>query len=105
MRSILLGPPQHANSLKLRGDIAGKSRASVIGRRRYPNDNKTSSWSSGDDRGFGCDDRGCYASSQAVEYAKRAAVPNIHTYGEQSSIGNPFDVAWIWFQSVVLPML
>jgi hypothetical protein len=41
----------------------------------------------------------------AVEYAKRATVPNIHTYGEQSFIGNPFDVAWIWFQSVVLPIL
>jgi hypothetical protein len=44
----------------------------------------------------------------AVEYAaglNSARVPNIHTYGEQSSIGNPFELAWIWFETVVLPIL
>jgi hypothetical protein len=43
-----------------------------------------------------------------VEYAcdtNRATVPNIHTYGEQSSISNPFDLAWIWFKNAVLPIL
>jgi hypothetical protein len=32
-------------------------------------------------------------------------VPNIHTYDEQSSIGNLLDVVWTWFESVVLPIL
>ena len=42
----------------------------------------------------------------AVEYAcGRASVPNIHTYGEQSSIGNPFNLMWIWLESFVLPIL
>ena len=41
----------------------------------------------------------------AVEYAKSVSVPNIHTYGEQSSVGNPFELAWIWFENVVLPIL
>jgi hypothetical protein len=38
----------------------------------------------------------------AVEDRYGASVPNIHTYGEQSSIGNLFDMAWIWFETVVL---
>ena len=44
----------------------------------------------------------------AVEYAtclKRASVPNIQTYGEQSSIGNPFDLMRVWLESFVLPIL
>jgi hypothetical protein len=42
----------------------------------------------------------------AVEYAcGRATVPDIHTYGEQSSIGNPFELMWIWLGSFVLPIL
>jgi hypothetical protein len=28
-----------------------------------------------------------------------ASVPNIHTYAEQSSGGNPFDLVWIWLES------
>jgi hypothetical protein len=36
----------------------------------------------------------------AVEYSN--GVPNIHTYGEQSSIGNPFGLIWTWLQSFVL---
>jgi hypothetical protein len=30
-------------------------------------------------------------------------VPNIHTYGEQSSIGNPFSMVWAWLQSLIIP--
>ena len=41
----------------------------------------------------------------AVEDRHGASVANIHTYGEQSSIGNPFDLMWIWFESFVLPIL
>jgi hypothetical protein len=44
----------------------------------------------------------------AVEYAcglKSANLPNIHTYGEQSSIGNPFDLMWTWLESFVLTIL
>jgi hypothetical protein len=44
----------------------------------------------------------------AVEYAsglKSASVPNIHTYGEQSSIGNPFDLMWIWLENFALTIL
>jgi hypothetical protein len=26
---------------------------------------------------------------------------NIHTYDEQSSIGNPFNLIWTWLQSLV----
>lgn len=36
---------------------------------------------------------------------KRASVPNIHTYGERSSIGNPFDLMRAWLESFVLPIL
>jgi hypothetical protein len=33
----------------------------------------------------------------AVEYSN--GVPNIHRYGEQSSIGNPFGLVWTWVRS------
>ena len=34
------------------------------------------------------------------------SVPNTYTYDEQSSIGNAFELAWIWFETVVvLPIL
>ena len=37
------------------------------------------------------------------------SVPNISTYAEQPSNGNPFDIVWgtvwTWFESVVLPIL
>jgi hypothetical protein len=36
----------------------------------------------------------------AVEYSN--GVPDIHTYGGQSSIGNPFGLIWTWLQSFVL---
>jgi len=39
----------------------------------------------------------------AVEYSN--GVPNIHTYGEQSSIGNPFGLIWTWLRSSVLIIL
>jgi len=32
-------------------------------------------------------------------------VPDIHTYAEQSSVGNRVDVVWVWLESVVLSML
>jgi hypothetical protein len=41
----------------------------------------------------------------AVEDRYGASVPNIHTYDEQSSIGNPFDLMWIWLETFVLPIL
>lgn len=44
----------------------------------------------------------------AVEYAcglKKASVPNIDTYDEQSSVGNPFEMMWIWLETATLPVL
>jgi hypothetical protein len=41
----------------------------------------------------------------AVEYPKGVSMPNIHTYGEQSSAGNSFALMWIWLQSFALTIL
>jgi hypothetical protein len=43
----------------------------------------------------------------AVEYGNGlgVSVPNIHTYGEQSSVGNSFGLMWIWLESFALTIL
>ena len=51
----------------------------------------------------GCQGSGCSSSQSAV------TMPNFGTYGEQSSNGK-FDAVWgeavwVWFESVVLPIL
>jgi hypothetical protein len=44
----------------------------------------------------------------AVEHGRglgTASLQNIHTYAEQSWIGNPFDLMWTWLQSFVFTIL
>jgi hypothetical protein len=108
MQSILLGTPQHAQLNETARRYRRKVACIRERQKEMPMTTKRVLGQLVMIAALAVMTAGVMPAPTAVEYAcdvKSPSVPNIHTYGEQSSIGNPFDLAWIWFETVVLQIL